>query len=282
MNNKNPKKISIYITGSTSEIGMSILRKLNTNKFKIIALVRDIKISKKLHSRNGIIYKKFDLKKPLKGVDIDPNSILIHCAWERPQDVHSKNHIDSVIPEHHQFIKKMVKKGVKKVVVIGTCAEFGLTYGPVKYNDETCPHTSYGSGKDLLHKSLRFLENDNDFELIWLRVFNVYGESVDKKSVTSLFNKAINDGLTEFPMSFGNQLFDYLLVDDVGKKIVKSLNKGSGIYHVCSAKPIKLKNLLAKIKKERNSSIKLKLGHYPYRNHEPLAIWGEHDDIRIS
>jgi nucleoside-diphosphate-sugar epimerase len=281
VNNKNSKKITIYITGSTSDIGQCILKKLNYNKFKVIVLVRNIKIAKKLKNRSSIIYRKFDLNKPLEKINIDPNSILIHCAWENPRNVHSENHVDSVMPQHYTFIKKMVKKGVEKVIVIGTCAEFGITYGPVKANDETSPCTSYGSGKDFLHKSLRFLEKDNNFELIWLRIFNIYGESIDKNTVTSLFSKAINDGLPEFPMSFGNQTFDYLLADDVAKRIINSLNKGSGIYHVCSAKPIKLKNLLTKIKKEKNSSIKLKLGRYPYRNHEPIAIWGEHDDLRI-
>lgn len=282
MTKKNSKKITLYITGSTSDIGQYILKKINYTKFKVIALVRNIKIAKKMQDMHDIIYQKFELSKPLRNMNIDPNSILIHCAWGSSRDVHSEKHIDSVIPQHYQFIKKMVGKGVRKVIVTGTCSEFGMTYGPVKAYDETNPCTSYGSGKDFLHKSLRFLENDADFELVWLRLFNIYGESLDKNTVTSLFNKAINGGATEFPMSLGNQTFDYLLTDDVGKKIVKSLNKGSGIYHVCSAKPIKLKNLLAKIKKERNSSIKLKLGHYPYRNHEPLAIWGEHDDIRIS
>ena len=168
--------------------------------------------------------------------------------------MHSENHVDSVMPQHYAFIKKMVKKGVEKVIVIGTCAEFGITYGPVKANDETSPCTSYGSGKDFLHKSLRLLEKDNNFELIWLRIFNIYGKALDKNTVTSLFNKAINGGATEFPMSLGNQTFDYLLADDVAKRIINSLNKLCKFTK--SSKPIKLKNLLTKIKKEKNSSIK--------------------------
>ena len=38
-----------------------------------------------------------------------------------------------------------------------------------------------GLVKIFLHKNpLRFLENDADFELVWLRLFNIYGESLDK------------------------------------------------------------------------------------------------------
>ena len=47
VNNKNSKKITIYITGSTSDIGQCILKKLNYNKFKVVVLVRNIKIAKK-------------------------------------------------------------------------------------------------------------------------------------------------------------------------------------------------------------------------------------------
>ena len=32
-------------------------------------------------------------------MNIDPNSILIHCAWGEPPETYiQKNHIDSVIP----------------------------------------------------------------------------------------------------------------------------------------------------------------------------------------
>ena len=281
MNNSNYLKPTIYITGATSDIGQSITKRLDTNKFKIVALVRNIKNAKKLLTNKNIVFKSFDLNKPLNKISVDDNSTVIHCAWENPRDVNLKKHIDSVIPQHYNFIEKMISKGVDKVIVIGTCAEFGIVYGPVKANDETSPSTSYGSGKDFLHKSLRLLEKDNNFELVWLRLFNIYGESINKNTVTSLFKKAINDGLTEFPMSLGEQKLDYLLVSDVAKKIVSSLKKDSGIYHVCSSKPIKLKHLLTKIKKENNSLIKLKLGKYPYRNHEPMAIWGENDDLKL-
>ena len=48
--------------GGFGSIILESLHQLNViYKLKIIALVRDIKISKKLHSRNSIIYKKFDL-----------------------------------------------------------------------------------------------------------------------------------------------------------------------------------------------------------------------------
>jgi dTDP-6-deoxy-L-talose 4-dehydrogenase (NAD+) len=272
-------KPTFYITGATCDIGQSIINKLCLNKSKIIALVRDIKRAKIIFKNKKIVYQKFDLNKPLEKFNIKPGSILVHCAWENPRDINSTKHIKSVIPQHYQFIEKMIKRGIAKVVVTGTCSEFGMTYGPVKANDETNPCTSYGIGKDYLHASLRFLENDNNYELIWLRLFNVYGESKEKNTVTSLFNKAIDQKLDEFPMSFGEQKFDYLLADEVAIKIIKSLNKSSGIYHVCSAKPITLKRLLQKIKKQRNSDIKLKLGCYSYRDHEPLAIWGYKDDI---
>ena len=35
-------------------------------------------------------------------------------------------------------------------------------------------------------------------------------------------------------MSLGNQKFDYLSVETAANKIIKSTNKMSGIYHICS------------------------------------------------
>ncbi len=282
MNKNISAKSTIYITGSTCDLGLSIIKKLDFKKFKIVALVRKVEQAKKLHKNDDIIYLEFDLNKPQINIDIDKNSILIHCAWENPRDVNSQRHINSVITQHCVFMEKIINQGIRKVIVVGTCAEFGLSYGPVSANDETSPCTNYGSSKDLLHKALRLLEKRYSFDLVWLRIFNVYGESINKNTVTSLFKKAIRDGLTEFPMSKGEQIFDYLHINDIAARIVMAIDKESGIYHVCSSKPIKLKDLLTKFKKESNSSIKLKLGTYPYRNHEPIAIWGKDDDLKLS
>ena len=65
MTKKNSKKITLYITGSTSDIGQYILKKINYTKFKVIALVRNIKIAKKMQDMHDIIYQKFELSKPL-------------------------------------------------------------------------------------------------------------------------------------------------------------------------------------------------------------------------
>jgi len=269
-----------YITGATCDIGIEIVNKLLLKQKTVYVLVRDIKKAKQVFRNSKISYISFDLHRKIENYKIRKNSTLIHCAWEKPRDVQNNIHIDSVLKYHYHFISKMISMGIKKVIVTGTCSEFGMTYGPVKSTTETNPCTSYGIGKDYLHKSLRILENDQDYDLIWLRLFNVYEESVNKRTVTSLLCKAIDDNDAEFSMSFGDQKFDYMRVKDVAEKIIKSIDKESGTYHICSAKPIKLKKLLESIKKERNSNIKLKLGEYPYRDHEPFAIWGANDDIK--
>ena len=269
-----------YITGGTCDIGKAIIHKLVEQNKKVVVLARDIKKARLIIKKPKITYHYFDLKKKLNDLSIPQNSILIHCAWENSRDVYNKSHMQDVIKCHYKFIDKMVSLGIEKVIVTGTCSEFGITYGPVKSDDCTNPCTPYGLGKDYLHKSLRLLENSKNFNLIWLRLFNIYGESIDKNTVASLFCKAIKNNKDEFSMSLGNQKFDYLSVDTAANKIIKSTNKMSGIYHICSGKPTKLKELLERIKIEKKSNIKLKLGIYPYRDHEPFAIWGYNNDIK--
>ena len=273
-------KKTYYITGGTCDIGREIVRALIKKNKKVILLARDIIKAKSIFKNSKIVYHYFDLQKKLNNLEVSTNSILIHCAWENSRDVYHKSHMQNIIKYHYRFIDKMVSLGVKKVIITGTCSEFGITYGPVKFNDDTNPCTPYSVSKDYLHKSLRLLENNKNFELIWLRLFYIYGESIDKKTVVSLFCKAIKNCDNVFPMSFGNQRFDYLPVNEVANKIIKSINKESGVYHICSGKPIKLRKLLEKIKIEKKSNIKLNLGKYPYREHEPLAIWGFNNDIQ--
>ena len=51
-------------------------------------------------------------------------------------------------------------------------------------------------------------------------------------------------------------------------------NKDDGIVNVCSGKPISIRSLVEQWISNRESSIKLILGHFPYPDYESMAFWG--------
>ena len=77
-------------------------------------------------------------------------------------------------------------------------------------------------------------------------------------------------------MSSGEQLRDYMEVNDLAKKIVllSSLKKNLGSINLCSGRPIRVIDLVKKICTEKNWKIKLNTGYYELSKNEPKNFWG--------
>ena len=104
----------------------------------------------------------------------------------------------------------------------------------------------------------------------------MYGKGQSKYSILSQLESAINNGDKSFNMSMGDQKRDYMPVEDVVDEIIKiSLNDDkSGIFNVCSGKPIAIRQLVENYINSCNASIDLNYGYYPYPDHEAMSFWG--------
>ncbi len=268
-------KKSIIITGATGFVGSHVTRYLVSKGHNIVALVRDINKAQALTRLDGAKLIRFDLSNRNEDMSIFDNAFLIHCAWDDVRNTQSEKHIENYFMDHYLFLKKAIEQGVKKIVVTGSCYEYGLQYGAVCANTSTKPNTPYALAKDFLHKSLRVLQNQLSFDLIWARLFYMYGEGQDDKAIIPLFDKALENNDSVFNMSFGEQLFDYLSVETVAERIGSLVvTRNDGIFNICSGNPISLRRLLELRMAEKNKKIDLNLGYYPYRLQDSIAIWG--------
>jgi dTDP-6-deoxy-L-talose 4-dehydrogenase (NAD+) len=78
-----------------------------------------------------------------------------------------------------------------------------------------------------------------------------------------------------FNMSNGDQLYDYMNIEEVAEKLcILATSEVPKIVYVCNGYPITLKSLMQNILKKKSSPLKLNLGFYPYRPNESLALWG--------
>ena len=130
-----------------------------------------------------------------------------------------------------------------------------------------------------MHKQLRFLQNEYQFDLKWARLFYLYGEGGDRnKSIIKQLDKAIDNNEKAFNMSGGEQLRDYLSVGEVVKQLFSLFeNYKNGTFNVCSGEPISIRRLVEDHIKKRGSKIEINAGYFPYLDYEPMAFWGEKD-----
>ena len=270
--------MKILITGGTGFVGNYVVEELINRKHRITCIYRDKKKLElcnwkdKVRVVNADIYKDNSYLKNINNIDA-----LVHLAWSGLPNYQSDHHTKINFPGSVEFIKAILKKGIKQILVTGTCFEFGKQYGPLSPNMLTYPDNPYGVAKNKLREWLQNYQKENHFILQWVRLFYMYGIGQNYNSIISQLDKAIDKNEHVFNMSDGEQLRDYLKVTDVAKQLVTLLENPeiNGIQHCCSGKPISIRRLVEEHIKERKATIKLNLGYYSYPEHEAMAFWGK-------
>ena len=268
--------MKIAVTGATGFIGKAVVKELLKNKIKPIIIVRkqsripnfflNCEIFKtNLHK----IEKKFYFK-------IKQPDVLIHLAWEGLSDYQSQKHLMKELPNQKFFLENMISSGLKNLFIPGTCFEYGLVENCINENKQLKPVNNYGKAKKKLLIKLISLSKKFKYNLIWARLFYVYGKNQSNRSIFGQLRDAVNKKKTFFNMSDGDQLRDYMSVEEVAKHIVKlSLSKKNlGPINLCSGKPIKVKNLIKKFCKKNKWKIRLNLGYFKVSKNEPKNFWG--------
>ena len=147
-----------------------------------------------------------------------------------------------------------LNKSLSSFVQIGSSLEYGSSNSPQKENIK-CNLKSIKStyGKAKLSSSIHMINlfKKKKFPVTVLRLYLVYGPKQD----INRFLPTIIDGCLKnkkFPSSKGDQLRDFLYVDDAVEAIIKSLinkNTRGQIINLGSGKPKLIKNVIEKVKK---------------------------------
>ena len=269
--------MKIAISGATGFIGRHVVAELERQSLSPVLICRpSAKIPFSL-SRHTII--PIDLtSNPSGAFDLlgRPDA-LIHLAWGGLPHYKSPHHLEVELPMHIRFLKDLIESGLKHLTVAGTCLEYGMQSGPLNEDAPTRPSNPYALAKNELRGQLQSLKAYQPFNLVWARLFYMYGEGQSESSLRPQLQKAVARGLPTFDMSGGEQLRDYLPVSEVATQLVSLTRKGvdTGAINVCSGVPISVRRLVEGWISDNNWKIKLNLGHYPYPEYEPMAFWGE-------
>ena len=271
--------MKILVTGVTGFIGNYVIKELLKYEYKIIASAIEHHTQINYSWLNKIDYIQANLNEDKEDwfTFFRKPDIIIHLAWEGLPNYKELYHIERNLMKNYFFLKNLVENGLKKVVVTGTCFEYGMQNGILRENLETKPNNPYALAKDCLRKFLEQLQKQINFDLKWIRLFYMYGEGQNHNSILSQLKSALKRKDKVFNISRGEQLRDYLPVEKVAEYIVKIAiqDKINGIINCCSGEPISIRKLVEKYLEKENKRIILNLGYYPYPDYEPMAFWGD-------
>ncbi|MEM9016016.1 MAG: NAD-dependent epimerase/dehydratase family protein [Verrucomicrobiota bacterium] len=269
--------MSIVVTGANGFIGESLCHNLEGKGRNVM---RQVRSAERGASEEEGFRIPFDIDDPPENSFelLKEPETLVHLAWSGLGDYRSTSHFEDELPKHYQFLKSLVESGIKRLVVTGTCFEYGLVEGCLDEEMIPNPQNPYGFAKDALRRELEFLQLKHDFELIWCRLFYLQGARQAERSLFGQLDAAIERGDESFPMSKGEQLRDYLRIEEateiIGTLSIAPPESGSQIYNVCSGVPRSIRSLVEEYLSERGVRMELELGHYPYSDLEPFAFWG--------
>ena len=269
--------MKIAVTGASGFIGRYVLAELERQSVEVIAVTRDATRLAGVCVASRIV--EMDIAEPSEGCfDLlgRPDG-LIHLAWDGLPNYWSLHHFETELPRQFYFLKTMIEAGLSSLLVTGTCFEYGMQSGSLSENMPTKPSNPYGYAKDSLRKQLDFLKMFKSFNLTWARIFYTYGEGQPSTSLYPTLKEAVLRGDKIFNMSGGEQLRDYLLVEEIARQLAQLaiVQCDTGPVNICSGTPISVRRLVEHWILTNGWKIDLNFGHYKYPDYEPMAFWGE-------
>jgi nucleoside-diphosphate-sugar epimerase len=266
--------MKVIVTGATGFIGRYTVKRLLNSGHEVISITTNKSITDDIKEfiNGSDLVTVNSLEEVCKEI-IEDNTI-IHCAWSNVQNTVDVSHYMHA-SEQVKFISRIAKFKPKKVIVTGTCYEFGLHSGPVSVKDVPIPNTPYAQAKDFVKSASERILKEENVKFVWARLFYIFGHGQHEKSIYSQLINSIEKKDKSFNMSKGEQLFDYMNVEDVAEKLcVLANNNSPTIVNICNGYPTSLRSLVEMILLENGSTLKLNLGFFPYRQLDSLAIWG--------
>jgi nucleoside-diphosphate-sugar epimerase len=269
--------MKILVTGATGFLGRHLVTELAVAGHQILAVARNPDRLSDMPWRNSVSLLACDIHSAdLETALAFAPDLLVHLAWPGLPNYRQAFHFERNLPADYRFLKRAVECGIGRILVTGTGAEFGLLSGALAEDATTDPYNAYGIAKDSLRRFLQHLQLSQPFVLQWVRLFHIYGPGQNPGSLLAQLDRAVEEGATSFDMSGGEQLRDYLPVQEVARRISLLVSRPDiqGVINCCSGTPISVKQLVEKRIAELGAKLELNLGAYPYPDYEPMAYWG--------
>ena len=269
----------ILITGATGFLGVHIAEMLIANGYEVFATKRTtsnldncISFVDKIE---WIDIENINWEKVL--AEISPE-IIIHSMWIGVDAMNRddwKQQIQNITLTEN-LLSAAAKASVKKIIGLGSQAEYGNFSKKISENAKLIPTSAYGVIKNTCADMTRVYCESNEIKWYWLRLFPLFGE---KESSKWLIPSVIRSIQTQKSMDFtaGEQRYAYLYVKDFAQTILTLIKSSgaSGVYNISSSNPQPLKNIITEIRDILNPSFQLNFGALPYRNGQSMHIEGD-------
>ena len=279
--------MTVLVTGATGFVGSHVVRSLVASGTDVAILVRAGASRQRL---DGVVERVQVLQGDLAdGVAVErllegvrPEA-CIHAAWyaEPGKYLDSTQNLDS-LRSSFDLIESLAKAGCKHVVGVGTCFEYAMQDTPLTEDSPTGPFTLYAAAKLAFYLVAAQRAEQLGMGLAWGRLFYLYGPYEDERRLVPAAIKALSSG-REFPATTGEQVRDYLHVEDVAAGLcAMSHHRLGGVFNVSSCEPVTIAGLMRTLGELLGRPELIRLGALPPRDWDPAYVCGDNQRLRTE
>jgi UDP-glucose 4-epimerase len=269
----------IFLTGATGFIGSHFVNQALKAGHTVLGLRR----SPASQPRIPLLQEPLWLDKSMEKVvadDLSGYDILVHLAAHSanvPYDNLIKCLEWNLIAPLHLF-EQARTAGIKKYLVAGSCFEYGISGNDCSFITPEAPlqpTQTYPASKAAA--SIAFMQWARQYQLSLslLRIFQVFGEGEASGRLWPSLRRAALAG-EDFPMTLGEQIRDFINVEDVSRAFIAEAEAligqeaGVSVKNLGSGCPQSIREFSEKWWNTWQASGKLLVGELPYREGEVM------------
>ena len=184
--------------------------------------------------------------------------------------------------ESENLAEALADHGCRRLVGVGTNAEYDTSYGYLSERTPTAPTYLYSACKLGLSHSLAQLGLLTGMQVAWARLFYLYGPWEDPRRLVSSVTRSLLEG-REAPCSEGLQVRDFLHVADVAGGLVAVLRSGvTGAVNVGSGEPVTVREVVTRLGAMIGRPELLRLGAIEPKAGEPAFVCADNTKLRTE
>lgn len=276
------------VTGATGFVGSWLVRRLIAEKHTVAILTRPTsdtwRITSCLHSLNRVEGDLNCIGLSRSAIQEFAPEVVFHLAWTGGNSRKFINDVLQVyanVPGSLDLIRIAAEAGANTFINFGSCVEYGQFRIPVQESDPVLPKNLYGSAKYSVEQLGQSLAPALGLRFASLRLFWAYGPADDPaRLVPSLIVKMLKD--ERHAMTAGDQLWDYVYIDDAIDAIVRVMNTPSaeGIFNLGSGHSEPLRKVAETIAIHAGDPSLLGLGELPYPPDQVMHLQADVSRLR--
>ncbi len=277
----------VFLTGGTGFIGTHVISQLLEAGHEVVALRRPGS-SPRLPLASAPEWIDGALNDNHR-VALSRCDVLMHLASHTPNPPYAElgECLYWNVTAALALAEQALEVGIKDYVIAGSCFE----YGHAAYHTELLapdtplePSLSYPTSKAAASVAFTGWAREKGLRLKLIRIFQTYGPGEGEKRLWPALCRAAETG-EDFNMTKGEQLRDFIRVEDVARCFVQSLpldNVENGvplITHAATGKPQSLLDFSTVIWHDHRASGTLVVGALPYRHNEMMRVASHPDAV---